>query len=176
MARSKKVNTAKSGLESFCKRALELGAKKAKIISSSSIVTAPWVRVRCQYGCPLHGKRLTCPPYSPTPEKTREIIDCFETAILVEGGILKVTPLVAALEREIFLAGYYKAMAMGGGPCVKCEECSLDKGCKHPMQARPAMEACGIDVYQTVRNNGWKIEVVETHQSTHRHFGVVLVE
>jgi len=176
MARTKKPSTTKSGLGRFRERALELGAKKAKIISADSIVTAPWVRVRCQYGCPLHGKRLTCPPHSPTPEKTREIVDCFKTALLVEGEILKVTPLVAALEREIFLAGYYKAIAMGGGPCVKCEKCSLDEGCKHPTEARPAMEACGIDVYKTVRNNRWKIDVVETHQSTHRHFGVVLVK
>lgn len=176
MAKTGKSGGLKTDLDRFLKRALELGAKKAKIIPADSIVTAAWVRVRCQYGCPLHGKRLTCPPYSPTPEKTREIIDCFKTAILVEGEILQVTPLVAALEREIFLAGYYKAFSMGGGPCVKCENCSLEKGCKNPVQARPAMEACGIDVYKTVRNNRWKIDVVETPQSTHRHFGVVLVE
>lgn len=176
MTKTKKSGGAGSGLGRFRKRALDLGAKKAKVIKADSIVTAPWVRVRCQYGCPLHGKRLSCPPYSPTPEKTREIIDCFETALLVEGDILKVTSLAAALEKEIFLDGYYKAFSMGGGPCVKCEKCSMDEGCKHPFEVRPSMEACGIDVYKTVRNNEWEIEVVETHQSSHHHFGVVLVE
>jgi predicted metal-binding protein len=176
MPRTTKNRGAGSGIERFKKRALELGAMKAKIIKAESIATAPWVRVRCQYGCPLYGKRLSCPPHSPTPEQTREIIDCFKTAVLVEGGIFKVTDLVAALEREIFLEGYYKAMSMGGGPCVKCESCALDEGCRHPIQARPSMEACGIDVYKTVRSNRWKIDVVKTHQSPNRHFGVVLVE
>ena len=176
MANNKKSKVLQSDLKHFLKLAKKLGAKKAKIIAADSIATAPWVRVRCQYGCPLHGKRLTCPPYSPTPEKTQEIIDCFDTAILVEGEILKVTGLVAALEREVFLAGYYKTLSMGGGPCVKCEKCSMDEGCKHPTESRPAMEACGIDVFKTVRDNKWKIEVVKTHESPHRHFGVVLVE
>ena len=178
--KSKKVKTPRRSpkrpdLKKFVQRAIELGAKEAKIISADSIVTAPWVRVKCQYGCPMYGARLTCPPHSPSPEETREIIASFEKAILVEGEMLKVTPLVAALEREIFLAGYYKALAMGEGPCVQCSECSLEEGCKFPYEARPAMEACGIDVYQTLKNNGITIEVAKTTDSPHRHHGLVLV-
>ena len=174
------VKTSKKGenrpdLNDFIRRAIELGAKEAKIISADSIVTAPWVRAKCQYGCPMYGARLTCPPHSPSPEKTRAIIASFREAILVEGEMMKVTPLVAALEREIFLAGYYKALAMGDGPCVQCSDCSLDEGCKFPFQARPSMEACGIDVYQTLKNNGITIEVAKTPDSPHRHHGLVLV-
>lgn len=177
MAESKNNNADKSDIGRFIGRALELGAKNAKIISPDSIVTAPWVEMRCQYGCPLYAKRLSCPPYSPTHEKTREIIDCYKTAVLVQGeNLVQVSSLAVALEREIFLAGYYKAMGMGAGPCVKCETCLLEKGCKFPIDVRPAMEACGIDVYQTVRNNDWGIEVVETHEHTQQDFGVVLVE
>ena len=163
-------------LRDFLRRAVELGAKQAKIISARSIVTAPWVRVKCQYGCPMYGARLTCPPYSPSPDETREIIAGFNKAILVEGEMLKVTPLAAALEREVFLAGYYKALAFGDGPCVKCAECSLGKGCQFPFEARPSMEAAGIDVYQTLKNNGITIEVAQTPDSPHRHHGIVLVE
>ena len=162
-------------LKGFVRRAIEMGAKQAKIISARSVVTAPWVRAKCQYGCPMHGRRLTCPPYSPSPVQTRKILADFKKAILVEGEMLKVTPLVAALEREIFLAGYYKALAMGDGPCVQCNECSLEKGCKFPFEARPSMEACGIDVYQTLKNNGITIEVAKTPDSPHRHHGLVLV-
>ena len=165
-----------TGLNRFLERAIELGAKEAKIISAQSVVTAPWVRAKCQYGCPMFGSRLTCPPHSPSPDETREIIDSFETAILVEGEMLKVTSLVATLEREMFLAGYYKAQAMGDGPCVQCSECSLDEGCKFPFLARPSMEACGIDVYQTLKNNGVTIQVAKTPDSPHRHHGIVLAE
>ena len=162
MVKKSKKDRGRPDLNDFIQRAIELGAKEAKIISAESIVTAPWVRAKCQYGCPMYGTRLTCPPHSPSPEETRAIIAGFKKAILVEGEMLKVTPLVAALEREIFLAGYYKALAMGDGPCVQCTECSLEKGANFPFEARPSMEACGIDVYQTLKNNGITIEVAKT--------------
>jgi len=38
------------------------------------------------------------------------------------------------------------------------------------------MEGCGIDVYATVRNAGWEIEVVRTHESAYRYFALVLVD
>ncbi|MEI6632038.1 MAG: DUF2284 domain-containing protein, partial [bacterium] len=45
-----------------------------------------------------------------------------------------------------------------------------------PEEARPAMEACGVDVYQTARNNGFKIEVVKSLRDKANYFGVVLIE
>jgi predicted metal-binding protein len=174
--KSEEKGSGETDLNHFLRRANELGAKEAKIISAQSIVTAPWVRAKCQYGCPMYGSRLTCPPHSPSPDETREIIASYKKAILVEGVMLKVTHLVAALEREMFLAGYYKALAMGDGPCVQCTQCSLDQGCKFPFTARPSMEACGIDVYQTLKNNGVTIQVAKTPDSPHRHHGIVLAE
>jgi hypothetical protein len=38
------------------------------------------------------------------------------------------------------------------------------------------MEACGIDVFSTVRNAGWEIEVVKSLDSTFRLFALVLIE
>jgi predicted metal-binding protein len=166
----------KSEIESFCKRALELGAFDAKVISTKSVVTAPWVRMRCQYGCPGYGRRLSCPPYSPTPEQTRGILDSYKTGILMKGPLWGVNPIMIALEREIFLSGYYKAWSMGEGPCHKCEACALKAGCRFPQQLRPSMEASGIDVFQTVRNNGYTIDVVKDYDCPAQYFGVVLVE
>jgi predicted metal-binding protein len=176
MVKKSRKDPGRPDLNDFVERAIEMGANEAKLISTESVVTAPWVRVKCQYGCPMYGTRLTCPPHSPPPEETRAIIAAFKNAILVEGEMLEVTPLVAALEREIFLAGYYKALAMGDGPCMKCTECSIDKGCRFPFEARPSMEACGVDVYQTLKNNGITIEVAKTPDAPHRHHGLVLVE
>ncbi len=166
----------KSDIEKFRKRAIELGAKKAKIIRADSIITAPWVRLKCRYGCPMYGEKLTCPPYSPDPETTRAMLDDFDTAVLIRGELTGLTQLVSDLEREVFLAGYHKAFSMGNGPCSICETCPVDEGCRYPYDARPSMEACGIDVYRTVRNNGWKIEVVKDYGDEGRYFGVVLVE
>jgi hypothetical protein len=38
------------------------------------------------------------------------------------------------------------------------------------------MEACGIDVYQTVRNAGFKLEVVKTEDSCCTYNGLILVD
>ena len=56
---TEKKKQEKAELKGFCLRALELGAKAAKIIEADSIVTAPWVRVKCQFGCPAYGTRLS---------------------------------------------------------------------------------------------------------------------
>ena len=95
--------------------------------------------------------------------------------MLFEAGRRKPKRIAAELEREIFLAGYYKAFGLGSGPCSLCDECDLD-GCRYPHKARPSMEACGIDVYQTVRSNGFEIEVVRDRDDPQHYFGVVLVE
>jgi hypothetical protein len=38
------------------------------------------------------------------------------------------------------------------------------------------MEACGIDVYATVRANGYPIKVVKTYDCKGNYYGVVLIE
>jgi predicted metal-binding protein len=173
-------------VESFCKRALEMEIEEAKIIDSCSIVTAEWVRMKCQYGCSGFGASLCCPPYTPTPTITRKVIDSYHKAILVHQRLLKgqrrgekakaFRKAIVSLEIEIFLDGYYKAWSMGCGPCDLCNECNLSGSCRHGREARPSMEACGIDVFKTARDNGFPIEVVRAQDEERNIFGLVLVE
>jgi len=162
--------------QSFCKLARKSGAISAKVISTDTVVTAPWVRLKCQYGCDGYGGCLTCPPYSPMPEKTREVLKHYRKALLVHGDDhADITRIVARLEREAFLSGYYKAYSMGSGPCDLCSRCEVDKPCKKPYEARPSMEASGIDVFKTARNNGFKIEVLKSTDCKGNYFGLVLL-
>jgi len=166
----------RNGLSRFVARALELGAVDAKVVDAGSVVTAAWVRQKCQYGCGGYGSNLCCPPYTPTPDETRRVLDCYERAILVHcAPQMEVKPLVVALEREVFLAGYYKAFAYGAGPCSLCDKCTLER-CVHPSDARPAMEACGIDVFATARAAGFPIEVVTDYDCPQNYYGLVLVD
>ncbi len=166
-----------TNLARFCRKAKKAGALGAKVIPAESVVTAHWVRYKCQYGCDGYGACLTCPPYSPTPEETAKIIAEFKRAILLHGREhVNLTRIAAELERKIFLAGYYKAISFGSGPCRFCRECDVDAGCKHPSLARPSMESAGIDVFQTVHNNGFDIEVVTCHDSKADYFALVLVD
>jgi predicted metal-binding protein len=93
-----------------------------------------------------------------------------------EPAARRLAEAVAALERELFLSGHYRAWGMVAGPCPFCETCNLAGPCRFPEKARPSMEACGIDVYATVRAAGWRIEVVPSLDAPFRLFGLVLVE
>lgn len=170
---------AKKYMEFLRLEALRLGAKDAKIINVSSVKTGDWVRCKCQFGCSGYGESLTCPPWSPAPDQTRKMLSGYKKAILIHCGsesLKDVSGIAVKLEREAFLAGFYKAFGMGAGPCNLCESCDVNERCKHPDEARPAMEACGIDVFKTARGNGFKIEVVNSTHTEGDYFGLVLLE
>ncbi len=169
-------------VEVFCKEVLEKEVDGAEMIHPRSVVTAEWVRMKCQFGCAGFGRGLCCPPYSPTPDVTRRVIDSYRTAILLHRRLPKgektksFNETIVRLEIQIFLDGYYKAWSMGSGPCRLCKECDLTPPCKHGLEARPSMEACGIDVFKTAKDNGFPIEVVKTHEDERNVFGLILVE
>ncbi|MHC5080244.1 MAG: DUF2284 domain-containing protein [Planctomycetota bacterium] len=175
----KKKKGSKRGLppvKHFVERAVALGAKKGKIVKAASIATAPWVRMKCQFGCGGFGSSLCCPPHTPAPDKMRKVLDAYKRALLLEAVKKGPTGIAAKLEREVFLAGYYKALGLGAGPCYLCEECAFGEGCRNPRQARPCMESCGIDVFKTARDNGFEIDVVRHRGEKGHFFGTVLID
>ncbi|NLI12176.1 DUF2284 domain-containing protein [Pelotomaculum propionicicum] len=163
-------------LEKFIESAKKLGSQEAKFIDPATIKTAAWVVMKCRYGCSRYNTRLCCPPNTPTFRETQEVIDCYKTAMLIHCKSWDaVTPIVAKLEREIFLSGYYKVLGLGSGPCKSCRPCNM-KRCVKPQEVRPAMEACGIDVYETARKNGFPIEVVQDMDDEQNCYGLLLIE
>jgi predicted metal-binding protein len=154
------------------------GVIEAKVISPAKVVTAGWVRLKCQYGCGGYGSCFTCPPYTPRPDQMRAILDDYKRAVLIHFGPgSKVKKTMLELERQIFLRGAWKALGLGAGPCHLCKTCSLKSSqCRNPEDARPSMESCGIDVYTTAHNAGMHIEVVRTHEQCPDFYGMVLVD
>lgn len=169
-------------LERISQLAVDLGATDAKPVKASDIIVRDWVRLKCQYGCGGYGKRLTCPPYSPTPEQFRKILKGYSWAILLkfkpedlDRANVKLHDVIAKLERETFLAGYYSSFGLACGPCPYCERCNLE-ACAYPELARPSMEACGIDVYASARKAGFKIEVVKSREEEPTYYGLLLLK
>ncbi len=166
----------KGKYDSYIQKALRMKAVDARIIETKTVVVAEWVRLKCRFGCSGYGKRLTCPPHSPTPNEMRDVLSSYKYALLVHGDEeTPVTRIVEELEREIFLDGHEKAFALGAGPCMFCKHCNLEE-CKYPEKARPSMEASGIDVYSTVRANGLPIEVVRDENCKGNYYGLVLLD
>jgi len=164
-------------LAEFVAEAERLGALRAVVIDPRTVVTGTWVGVKCRYGCGGYGTSLCCPPHSLAPDQTRRLLDEYRRGILFEGPMGECKRIAVELERHIFLADYPKAFGLGAGPCSLCREpCAFDEGCRHPDRARPAMEACGIDVFSTARAREFEIHVVKTTDEKGHYFGLVLVE
>ena len=163
---------------------------EAKEIDPKSVVTAPWVRLKCQYGCPRYGKGYCCPPDTPGPDQMRSILDSYSRGILFHlkaaktksGSRIKLVEdflaRVVDLEGEMFKSGFYRAFAILSGPCTLCNECGKLKGipCHSGYRARPSMEACGIDVYQTAWNNGFPLAPLKEKKETQNLYSLILVE
>ncbi len=154
------------------------GVLEAKIIRPSEVATGAWVELKCRFGCDGYGQCLVCPPFTPRPDQMRKVLDEYNRAVLIHfRPQAKVKKVVADLEKETFLNGAWKAFALGAGPCYFCSNCPVPDGpCRHPTLARPSMEACGIDVFTTVRRAGLHIEVVRSHRHCPDYYGLLLVD
>lgn len=151
---------------------------KAIVIDPAEVVTAAWVRLKCQYGCEGYGRYLVCPPHSPDHQQFRRVLECYRRALLLHfAPEAEVKAVMAELERRVFLLGAWKAFALGAGPCYFCSQCTAGKQpCRHPEKARPAMEACGIDVFSTVKKFGLPINVVTSSAQCPNFYALLLVD
>ncbi len=169
-----------SGLESpdWEYMARELGFRTGVMLPADQVATAPWVRMKCKYGCKGHGKNLKCPPNGLTHGETAELLESYSDAMLVEGAppAMAFHEKLLALEKRAFLAGFHKAFVFGAGPCPVCPPCPARAPCRKPDQARPSMEGSGIDVFETVKNAGLDLKPLERKGLHVKYFGLLLIE
>ncbi|MFH1821028.1 MAG: DUF2284 domain-containing protein [Methanobacteriota archaeon] len=173
-------------------KAKRKGASSVKLILTTDVFVEDYVRQKCQYGCKMFGIRLTCPPYTSTPEETRKWLKDYKKALLIEFKNMgkedeqrQIHDIAVELERDAFLSGLYRPLVLVSGPCRYCTPCVAEKAenrgtmtkanCKNPMKARPSMEAVGIEVYKTVRNAGLKVEIVKGGEP-YKSFLLLLLE
>jgi predicted metal-binding protein len=158
-------------------------------IRSADIQVAQWVRFKCLFGCPNYGQSGTCPPNIPDIDQCRQFFSEYQEAAVIH---LQKTveereeyrqwsrdtkQRLFELEREIFLAGYYKAFLVSHDACGRCEDCVAHReGCKNPRMARPGADAMGIDVYATVRSVGYPIQVLKDYEETMNRYAFLMVE
>ncbi len=158
--------------------ASDVGFRKAVVLPTDKIVTAPWVRKKCQFGCSLYQKGLQCPPNGMEFQETRQLLDSYNWAIILEGHPPghQFHEKLLELEREAFLEGYHKAFAFSAGPCTVCDSCAIDRKCQKPDEARPSMEGSGIDVYQTTENAGIRLAPVKEKTHYVKYIGLLLLK
>jgi predicted metal-binding protein len=143
-----------------------------KWIDPQKIIVAQWVRMKCKFGCSGYGRCGTCPPNTLSVPECAQFFKEYSDAVLLHfestmkkpedrhPWSAKINAKLLKLEREVFLAGYERTFLLFMDSCYFCKDCSGERQtCQKPSMARPAPEAMAMDVYSTVRQFGFPINV-----------------
>jgi predicted metal-binding protein len=178
-------------LEEIDLEAKRLGFVEVNVLKTAEIVTARWVGLKCRYGCANYNTSWCCPPAAPDLESTREFLSEYELALLLVAEAnnehfyrnssvkrraqIKHWKSTVALERKLFLMGYYKAFGIPAETCALCKECAYPKQCKFPNEKRPSLEACSIDVFETLKHIGKSAQLVRNVTDCYSSYSLVLL-
>jgi predicted metal-binding protein len=81
-----------------------------------------------------------------------------------------------ALERRLFLAGYYKALGLVSENCALCKTCTYPRECKFPSDRRPSVESCSIDIFQTLKNINRQFQIAQDVAAEYNCYSIILME
>lgn len=192
----KKIATFENGKKGLLEKIRELGRQHnisdILPLATKDICVAHWVRLKCKYGCKNYARSWCCPPETPTPEETIALLGEYQQALLLWGKTknsqfhtnsskkrriqVHIWKGTLALERWLFLAGYYKAFALVSEKCALCKECTYPEGCLFPMERRPSVESCSIDIFQTLRNIGQSFRIAIDVEEEYHCYSIILLE
>jgi len=152
------------------------------------IVVSHWVRMKCMFGCREYGKNACCPPSTPSVDECKnffgEYTECavFHFQKNVEKPedrhewTKEINVRLLKLEREVFLAGNPKTFLLFMDSCDVCETCAEERAkCKDKRSARPTPEAMAIDVFSTVKQLNYPIEVLKDYSASMNRYAFLLV-
>ena len=164
------------------------GYQDYKWIDPQKVIVSQWVRMKCVYGCGEYGKSACCPPNVPSVAECERFFHEYASALIFRfkkqvekpedrhTWSKKVNAKLSKLEREVFLAGYERTFLLFMDSCELCNDCSGDRvQCKIPRQARPSPEAMAVDVYSTVRQYNFPIEVRTDYDQNMNRYAFLMI-
>jgi len=167
----------------------ELGFSDFKWLDPESIVVSQWVRMKCRFGCPEYGHTAVCPPQVPSLQECERFFRDYSLAAVFHfaqamerpedrhAWTREISKELLELERRVFISGYRKAFLLYLDSCHICSACSgSEKPCLLPKEARPTPEALGVDVFATVRQIGYPIEVLSDYDQTMNRYAFLLID
>jgi predicted metal-binding protein len=157
-------------------------------IDPRKIIVSQWVRMKCRFGCGEYGRNAACPPSTPPVAECAQFFREYGDAVILhfEGTMekpedrhawsRKINAKLVKLERDVFLAGYERAFLLFMDSCCFCKECSGERStCKEPRMARPSPEAMAVDVYSSVRQFGFPINVRTAYDQKMDRYAFLMV-
>ena len=160
-----------------------------KWMAPERIVVAEWVRMKCIFGCASYGKNACCPPNTPAVDECRRFFGEYREGVVFHfeksvdrpedrhAWTKKVNQALLDVERMVFLLGYQKAFLLFMDSCDMCASCAgAREECKQPKKARPTPEGLAVDVFSTVRQYGYPIEVLADYVQPMNRYAFLLIE
>ena len=167
----------------------EYGYADFKWIDPTKIVVSQWVRMKCMFGCREYGQNGSCPPNVPSVSECERFFYEYSAAVIFHfekrvdkpedrhSWSSKVNLKLAKLEREVFLAGYERAFLLFMDSCCICADCTgAREKCKEPRLSRPSPEAMAVDVFTTVRQFGFPIQVRTEYSQKMDRYAFLMIE
>lgn len=171
------------------KKFIEFGFSDFKWIDPKKIVVSHWVRMKCVFGCNEYGRTASCPPNIPTVSECERFFQEYSEAVIFHfekkvdkpedrfAWTRKINLKLLKMEREIFLSGYEKAFLLFLDSCNICPDCPGQReNCKEPKLARPTPEAMSVDVYTTVKQAGYPIEVLSKYSQKMNRYAFLMIK
>ena len=165
------------------------GYQDYKWIDPKKIIVSQWVRMKCMFGCSGYGRLASCPPNVPSVEECKKFFNEYSLAVIFRfakklddpekrhGWSKTVNMKLFKLEREVFLAGQERAFLLFMDSCSICEDCTGDRDtCREPKISRPSPEGLAMDVYSTVRQSGFPIEVRTDYTQEMNRYAFLMVQ
>lgn len=175
-------------IDTIVQIALDCGARGARYLPVSAVVTDPVFRRICEgNACGKFGRCYMCPPDIGPVETLMETIRQYPHAVLYQSvgtiedsfdfeGMMEVGHAHCMLSQRIrerleeILPGH---LHLTGGGCHLCERCAKldDLPCRYPEKALSSLEGYGIDVYRTSQATDLKYI---NGENTVTYFGIIL--
>lgn len=179
----------KSDRKSLEKLFKKHGFEDFKWLDPKKVVVSQWVRMKCVFGCPGYGQAACCPPNVPPVQECKDFFTGYKSAVVFHFArkmdnpedrhewTRKLNAKLLKVERDVFLAGNQKAFLLYMDTCHACNECATTRaGCNNKKAARPAPEAFAVDVFSTVRQIGYPIEVLTDKTKTMNRYAILLID
>lgn len=165
------------------------GYSAFKWIEPKKIIVSHWVRMKCIYGCKEYGNTCCCPPNVPSVQECERFFHEYDTAVVFHfrkevdkpeeryEWTKGVNQKLSKLEREVFVSGFEKAFLLFMDTCTFCDDCAREReNCKHPRISRPTPEALAMDVFSTVKQYGFPINVLSDYAQEMNRYAFLMIE
>jgi predicted metal-binding protein len=173
-------------------KGIEYGLTEVIPFSTDKIEIAHWVKLKCQYGCNRYASSWCCPPATPGTDEVKKILGEYTDALLLVGRQhrpefdlnnarkrvkqVRIWKGAVALERMLFLEGYYKAFALVSECCGLCRQCAYPEPCRFPQEKRPSVESFSINMMATLDRIGLATEIATRKTQTMNYYSILLLD